>query len=159
LSDSRIFEQWIDLMPYLTPAELIAYIRSLEGIDQSNEESDQFVIDQPFYERAIESGGNEMDSRLGAYFALPLPASSHTKTLCYPLAHWWAEKQGSKREYVQVEYDRAIALINEIVKGEAVLLNVDGKPVPRVGGDTDPGIDGVQSVGVFVGQRTTAWVP
>lgn len=144
-------------MPYLTVPEFAIYIRSIESLDQSNEEPDVFV-DNAFYERAIESASNEIDSKLGVRFAIPLPMSSHVKTLCYPLAHWWAEKQGEKRLYVIVEYDKAIAQIEAIARGEAALLGVDGKPVGAIGGDASPDTPGIQNVGVFVGQRRSTWI-
>lgn len=143
-------------MLYLTVSEFAEYLRSQETVDQSNEESD-VIADTDFLQKALESASAELESRLGSRYPLPLPLSPLVKRLCYPIAHWEAEKQGSKRDYVQVEYDRALALIKEILDGLAVLTGIDGKPVPPIGsGDSSP-LPGLQSVGTFVGQRPVDW--
>jgi phage gp36-like protein len=143
-------------MLYLTLPEFVEYIRSLESVDQSNEDGDKLIVDTRFYQKAIESGSAELESRLGIRFPLPLPLSSQVKFLCYPLAHWWAEKMGNKREWVQVEYEAALASITSIANGTAALIGLDGKPIGAIGGDSS-GAVGVQAVGTFVGRRTTEW--
>jgi phage gp36-like protein len=97
-----------------------------------------------------------LDSRLGRLYELPLPFSESVKSLCYPIAHWWAEKQGEKREYIQQENEAAIALIDSIVSGSSALIGVDGVIVPPVGSDSSE-MAGLQMVGTFVGQRRTTW--
>lgn len=142
---------------YLTPAELVAFIRESESLDQSNEDVDLFV-DESYYGKAIETASGELDARLGMRYPLPLPMSPQVKALCYPIAHWWAEKGGSKREYVQVEYEAAVKLLDAIAAGTAALVGLNGKPIGAIGGDSS-GEAGMQSVGTYIGKRTVEWAP
>lgn len=129
-------------MNYISIEEFVAYVRESEAVNQSNE-LDSPIVNLQFWEKAIETASVELDSRLGARFKLPLPASAHVKSLCYPIAHWWAEKYGEKRDYVQKEYEATIELLKDIAKGTALLIGIDGSPVPVIPLDQTPTIAGV----------------
>lgn len=113
---------------YLTLQEYTAWIRELEAVNQSNEGEDM-TVNGTFVEICIRTATGDV---LGALVPVwgPIPNTDQIKfSLIAPIAHWYAEKQGEKRSYIQAEYDRAIELLSAIQSKTTALLDANGTPI------------------------------
>lgn len=119
----------------MTLEEWVAWIRETESVNQSNESSDQWAVNQRFAQDRLIAASSRINDALAAGgwstpLAAPYPPSVVQATGW--IAWWNSEIWGSIRETVQAHYDDTIKWLDALDRGAAILTGPDGLQIPKI---------------------------